>query len=36
MEDSKAAFGSVLAGHCRRQVDPLWEDEMSGYGSGRQ
>jgi hypothetical protein len=36
-EDSKAAFGSVWAGgHCRRQVDPPWQDEMSGDGSGRQ
>jgi hypothetical protein len=22
--------------HCRRQVDPPWQDEMSGDGSGRQ
>ena len=22
--------------HCRRQVDPPWQDEMSVDGSGRQ
>ena len=37
MKISEAAFGYELGGrHCRRQVDPPWQDETSGEGSGQQ